>query len=67
MSIDIDRAGAALRRVATDMGAGEAKIVPQQVNQQLARFHGSGPARTVDADRHDVTLLIGISHAFLQG
>src|SRR5712672_1072404 len=35
LSVDIDGAGATLRRVATDMGPGEAKIVPEQVHQKL--------------------------------
>jgi len=38
LSIDIDGAGAALRRVATDMGTREAEIISQQMNQELARF-----------------------------
>ena len=67
LSVDIDGAGAALRGVATDMGSGETEIVPQQMNQKLARFDGSGVAHAVDGDCHDVALLIGINHAFLRG
>src|SRR6266446_4220507 len=67
LSVDIDGAGAALRGVAADIGSREAEIVAQQMNQKLARFHGSGMAHPVDVDRHDVSLFIGIHHAFLRG
>jgi hypothetical protein len=49
------------------MGPGETEIFPQQKNQKLARFDGSGVAHAVDGNCHDVTLLIGINHAFLRG
>jgi hypothetical protein len=40
-SIDIDGAGAALRRVATDVRSRETEIVSQHMNQKLPRFDGS--------------------------
>ena len=39
LSVDIDSACAALRGIATDMRTGQIQIVPEQMDQQLARFH----------------------------
>jgi hypothetical protein len=66
LSIDIDGAGAALRRVATDMGSSEAEIVSQQMNQELARFDRSGPTHAVNVDCHDVMAFNGVNHSFLR-
>src|SRR5678816_4731609 len=44
LSIDIDGAGAALRRVAADVGSGQTEIVAEKMNEKLARFDRSGPA-----------------------
>ena len=36
LAVDMDDAGAALRRVAADMGAGQAELLPQQLNEKRA-------------------------------
>jgi hypothetical protein len=66
LSIDIDGAGAALRRVATDMGSCESEIISQQMNQELARFDRNGPTHAIDVDRHDVMSFNGVNHSFLR-
>ncbi len=43
------------------MGSGEAKIVPEQMHQKLARFDRSGPARAVDVDGHGVLLFLDVA------
>jgi len=42
LSIDIDGAGAALRRVATDMGSREVEVISQQINPRVCAFDRSG-------------------------
>ena len=37
-AVDMDDAGAALRGVAADMGAGEAQVLAQELHQQRARI-----------------------------
>jgi hypothetical protein len=66
LSIDIDGAGAALRRVATDMGSCEAEIIPEQMDQKLARFDRGGLTHAIDVDCHDVMIFIGVDHWFLR-
>src|SRR6266853_3834030 len=66
LSIDIDGAGAALRRVATDMGSCEAEIVSQQMDQQFSGFDRSALNDAIDVDGHDVMLFIGFNHLFLR-
>src|SRR5260370_30481120 len=60
LAVDIDGAGAALRRVATDMGSGEAEIVPQQMDQKFSRLDRSGLTDTLDLDGPHVMILFGI-------
>ena len=38
LAVDVNDAGAALRGVASDMGAGQAQILPQELHQQRARI-----------------------------
>ena len=66
LSIDIDGAGAALRRVAPDMGSGQTKIVAEKMNQKLARFDRSGPARAIDLEGDDILPFSGFAHSFLR-
>src|SRR6266478_5101672 len=66
LSVDIDGAGAALRRVATDMGSCEAEIVSQQMDQQFSGFDRSALNDAIDVDGHDVMLFIGFNHLFLR-
>ena len=66
LSIDIDGAGAALRRVAPDVGSGQTKIVAEKMNQQLARFDRSGPARAIDLEGDDILPSSGFAHSFLR-
>jgi hypothetical protein len=62
LSINIDGAGAALRRIATDVRSCETKIVSQQMNQKLPRFNGSRVTDAIHVDCNGVVLLIGIDH-----
>ena len=67
LPVDIDGAGAALRRIATDMGSCKAEIVSQQMDQQLSCFDRSGLTDdAIDVDGHHVVLFIGIDHSFLR-
>src|SRR6266849_424352 len=66
LSIDIDGAGAALRRVATDVGSCKAEIVSEQMNQKFARFDRRGLTHAIDVDCHDVMSFSGVNHSFLR-
>src|SRR5271169_257873 len=66
LSVDIDGAGATLRRIAPDMGSGEAKIVPQQMNQKFSRFDRGGPTCAVHLYGYGVLLFISIGHLILR-
>src|SRR5947208_11545090 len=59
MAVDIDRTGAALRGVATDVRSGQTEIIPQQMDQQLAWFDRNNVAHAVDVDCHRVSLSLG--------
>src|SRR5258708_12624343 len=65
LAVDIDGAGAALRRVATDMGSGEAEIVPQQMDQKFSRLAPRGPTDTLYPDVHHIILLSRLDPCFL--
>jgi hypothetical protein len=44
------------------MRSSEAKVFPDQVDQQFSRFHCDGLARAVDLQGYDVTV-VGLGHA----
>src|SRR5829696_3274230 len=48
--VDVDGAGAAVARVAARVGAGEAELVAQEVNEEEARLDVGLPGLTVDGD-----------------
>src|SRR5258708_28488367 len=66
LAVDIDGAGAALRRVASDMGSGEAEIVPQQMDQKFSRLDRGCLTDTFYLTGHAVRLLFGIYHWVLR-
>src|SRR5688572_12006479 len=51
-AIDQHGAGAALTRVAADMGASEPQVLAQEVNEKYARFDGAFANLAVDGERH---------------
>ena len=66
LSVDLHSAGAALRSIATDMGSGETKVFPDQVDQQFSRFHRDGLARAVDLQGYHILPFSGFAHSFLR-
>ena len=52
LAVDVDDAGAALRGVAADMGAGEAQVFAQELDQQRARIDIGGNGLAVDRHRN---------------
>ena len=46
--VEMDGAGAALRGVAADVGAGEVELVPQHVDQEIPGLGVDLPGRSVD-------------------
>ena len=54
-AIDQHQAGAALRGVAADMGAGEAQVVAQELDQQRAVLDIGRDRLAVDGHFHDGT------------
>ncbi len=53
-AVDVHDARAALRRVAADVGAGEAEVLAQEVSEEPARLDLRLPADAVDGDRNAV-------------
>ena len=50
LAVEVDRAGAARRRVAADVGAGQAGLLTDVVDEQRARLDVVCVRRSVDAD-----------------
>jgi hypothetical protein len=48
------------------VGSGQTKIVAEKMNQQLARFDRSGPARAIDLEGDDILSFSGIAHLLLR-
>src|SRR6516164_3954141 len=61
LSVDLHGARAALRRVAADMRASQAKILADQVHEELARLDLDRALRPVNLKCDEVTLL-GLTH-----
>src|SRR5262249_41356609 len=51
--VEHHRAVAALGMIAAELGAGEAELVAQRMNQRLVRQHVDPPIAAVDIERHE--------------
>jgi hypothetical protein len=52
LAVRDDRARAAVADVASELGAGEIEVFPQQLEERRFRGHRGRPQLTVDLDRH---------------
>src|SRR5207244_5522538 len=60
-AVQLNRAGAALARIAPDMGAGEAQMLAQKVNQQGARLDRRFMLYTIYGDAYGNSRVFGFS------
>jgi len=52
VAVDVDGAGAALARVAADVGAGELEVLPDELDEQASGLDVRLPSLTVDRERN---------------
>src|SRR5262249_32726881 len=62
LSINVDGTRAALRRIAADMGACQAKIIANQMYQKCSRFDSDSVLGIVDRYGHCVEVLTSVRH-----